>query len=179
MNPEVTLTSKRAPRRKVAPTLSSAIFALVVAVWIHPAFSATGTNARCDHPIDDPPASVPDDGRLALRVLGHTSDAAGSEEQSSPVDADAVSVPTPDLIPVEPRVNAVLRSTARERLASRLQPEESGDRGAPLVADQAEGTEDAPRILDSRKSESATRSSAYPDDVLLRYLQRQMYRTDI
>jgi hypothetical protein len=179
MNPEVTLTTERAPRRKVAPTLSSAVFALVVAVWIHPAFSATGTNARCDHSIDDPPASVPDDGSLALRVLGHTANAAGSSEQSSPVETGAVSVPTPDLIPVEPRVDAVLRSTSRERLASRLQPEESGDRGVPLVADQAEGAEEPPRILDSRKTESAAQSSAYPNDDLVRYLQRQMYRTDI
>lgn len=179
MNPEVTLKIERAPRRRVTPTLSSAVFALVVAAWIHPAFSATGTNARCDQAMDDPPASVPDGGRLALRVLGHAADAAGSSEQSSPVETDAMSVPTPDLIPVEPRVDAVLRSTARERLASNLQPQESGDRGAPLVADEADAIEETPAMLDSRQTEAAAERPAYPDDDLVRYLQRQMYRTDI
>jgi hypothetical protein len=173
------LTKERAPRRGMTAPLSSAVFALVAAAWIHPALSATGSLSRCDRAIDDPPAPVADGGGLALRVLGHNAHAKDSSKQSSPAETDAASVPTPELIPVEPRVDAVLRSTARERLAGRLQPEKSGDRGAPLLAEKAEGGEEPTRLLDAEQTEAAVERPRYADDDLVRSLQRQMYRTDI
>jgi hypothetical protein len=174
------LTNERAPRRNVAATLPSALFALVVAAWIHPALAATGTHARCDQSIDSPPIAISDDERLSLQVIGHSANTAAATHNMSPAKPPG---PEPAVAPGESAVNAriaaLLRRTARETHWGRPQPEQSEDQGIPLVADSAESTEEPPRMLDSGQPEAAAERAGYPDDDLVRDLQRQMYRTDI
>ena len=67
------MTTKQAPRRKVAPTHLSTILVLALGAWVHPALSATGVDASCDESIDTPPMSAASDGRLAIQVIDHGS----------------------------------------------------------------------------------------------------------
>ncbi len=173
------MTSERAPRRNVAPTLSSAVLALVVVACIHPALAATGTDARCGRSIDSPSLAVPDDDRLSLQVLGHTTDTAADPGNVSPMEPDLEPGDEPGAGAVDSRIAAVLRRTAREAHWGRPQPEQSEGQGLPLVADKAERAEEPARMLDSEQAEAAAARTGFADDDLLRHLQRQMYRTDI
>ena len=170
------MTNERAPRRNLAPTLSSALLALAVVAWIHPALAATGTHARCDRSIDSPPLAVPDDDRLSLQVLGHTTNPTAAPENMSPAEPAAASGESA----VNSRIAAVLRRTARESRWGEPQPEQSEDQGVPLVAEKAErAEEEPPRRLDSEQAETDAEHPGYADDDLVRNLQRQMYRKDI
>lgn len=169
------MTNERAPRRNLAPTLSSVILALAVVAWIHPALAATGTHARCDRSIDTPPLAVPDDERLSLQVLGHATNPTAAPEDMSPAEPAAASGESA----VNSRIAAVLRRTARESRWGEPQPEQSEDQGMPLVAEKAERSEEPLRMLDSEQAETDTERPGYADDDLVRHLQRQMYRTDI
>lgn len=172
------MTNEWAPRRNVAQTLSSAMLALVVVAWINPALAATGTNARCDRSIDNPPIAVPDDDRLSLQVIGHPADTAAAQQNMSPAEPGPEPAAAPGESAVNARIAALLSRTAREARWGRPQPEQSEDQGMPLVAEKAERAEE-PGMLDSEQTETAAERPGYPDDDLVRYLQRQMYRTDI
>lgn len=163
----------------MAPTLSSVIIALVVAVWIHPALAATGTLARCDRSIDGAPTPVPDDDRLSLQVIGHASNTAVASEQMSSADTDSEPAAVPGADATNSRVAAVLRRTARETHWTHRETEQSADQGMPLVADKVEAAEESPRMLDPEPAEATAERSGFSDDDLVRHLQRQMYRTDI
>ena len=173
------MTNERAPRRNVAPSLSSALLALAVAVWIHPALAATGTHARCDQSLDSAPPAVPDDGGLSLQVLGHATSTAAASENMSPAEPAPEPAAAPGESAVNSRIAALLRRTARGSHWGAPQPEQSEDQGVPLAAEKAERAEEPPRMLDSEQAEAAAERPGYADDDLVRNLQRQMYRTDI
>jgi hypothetical protein len=175
----VTLTNERAPRRHVAPTLSSALLALVAAAWIHPALAATGTLARCDRSIDSPPIATPDEDQLSLQVIGHAANTAVDLEEMSPAEPDSEPAAAPGESAVNSRIAMLLRRTVREANWDRPKPEQSEDQSMPLVAEEAEGADEPLRRRDSEQTDAATKRPAYPDDDVVRYLQRQMYRTDI
>ena len=154
---------------------------LALAAWTHPAFSATGTDAHSDQPMDAPTMSISDDGQLALRNIGHGTPraAAGDELVLEAAGAD----PATDTAsyPGHPRVDVMLRrifDEARARQPSLSEPEETGDLSAPLAVDKTENVDDAAAVLETDPADSSAELPGFSPDELSRYRQ-QMYRTDI
>jgi hypothetical protein len=155
----------------------STMAVLALAAWVHPAFSATGTDARCDQSPDAPEMSISDDGKLALRIIGHgTPTAAAADDLGlEAADADTASYPA------GPRVDVMLRrifDEARARQPSISEPQETGDLSAPLAVDKTEKVDDAVAVLEFDPADSTAEFPGFSPDELSRYRQ-QMYRTDI
>ena len=153
---------------------------LALAAWVHPAFSATGTDARCDQSPDAPEMSISDDGKLALRIIGHgtTSTAADDlalEAAHADPSADTASYPA------GPRVDVMLRrifDEARVPRPSPSEPQKTGKLSAPLAVDKTEKVDDASAVLEFDPADSTAEFPGFSPDELSRYRQ-QMYRTDI
>lgn len=154
---------------------------LALAAWVHPAFSATGTDARCDQSMDAPAMSVSDDGKLALRVIGHgTNTAAAADDLVLDEPAAGPATDTASY-PAGPRVDVILRrifDEARARQPGLSEPEETGDLGAPLAVDKTENVDDTAAVLEADPVDSVAELPGFSADELSRYRQ-QMYRTDI
>jgi len=175
------LTTRQAPRRKVAPRLLCTVSVLALAAWVHPASSATGTDARCDQSMDAPTMSMSDDGKLALSVIGHgTSTAAEADDLQL---EDAAADPATDIAsyPANPRADAMLRrifDEARVPQPSPSKPNETGNLSAPLAVDKTEKVDDTAAVLEFDPADSTAELPGFSPDELSRYRQ-QMYRTDI
>lgn len=169
------MTGKQAPRRHVASSLLSAATVLVLGAWACPSLAATGSDARCDQSLDQPPMSPADSGDLAIQVIDHgtataTDDLAVEETGADPAGGSK-----------GPRVEVMLRrifDEARARQPGLPQLEFAEDRNAPLAVDQADGIEEPAAVLEAEPAESATELPGFSADELLRY-RRQMFRTDI
>lgn len=173
------MTRKQAPRPRVAPSQLSAIIVLTLCAWVHPALSATGADARCDHSrcdhsIDTLPMSAATDSKLAMRVIDHGNSAA-LEGNDIPLEA-AVTGPaleSPDR-PGEPQVDIMLRpiSDDAQLPQSRLsEPDEVEVVGAPLAVGRT-------KAIDTSQTDVAAELPGFSADELLRYRQ-QMFRKDI
>ena len=154
---------------------------LALAAWVHPAFSATGTDARCDQSLDAPAMSMSDDGKLALSIIGHGT--------STPAEADvrvleeAAADPATDTAsyPANPRADVMLRrifDEARVPRPSPSEPQKTGKLSAPLAVDKTEKVDDAVAVLEFDPADSTAEFPGFSPDELSRYRQ-QMYRTDI
>ena len=149
------MTIQQAPRRRVAPSLLSALTVLALGVWTHPAFSATGTDARCDQSLDSPSMSIADNRKLPLQVIDHgaTGTAAAGDISFDDTDVD----PTTKALPG---------------------PEQTADLSPPLVVDQSKSIEDPAAGLEADPVDSPAALPGFSADELHRY-RKQMYRTDI
>jgi hypothetical protein len=175
------LTDKQAPRPKVAPLHLSAIVLLALVAWVHPALSATGSDARCDQRIDALPMSTAGDGKLAIEVLDHGANAALAGNDI-PLEAAVASpaLESPDR-PSEPRIDVMLRRISDDaRLPqSRLsEPDEVEVVGAPLAVGRTKAIEKPATALDTNQTDVAAELPGFSADELLRYRQ-QMFRKDI
>ena len=175
------MTTRQAPQRRVAPFHLSALLVLALGAWVHPAFSATGADARCDQQMDNPPMSASDDGKLAIRVLDHgTSTAAASDALSL---ERSVTVPALESSgrPGGAEVDVFLRRDVNE---AKLQqsplsgPDEADDVDAPLAVGKTEVIEEPAAALDTDQADASTRLPGFSADELLRY-REQMFRKDI
>ena len=154
---------------------------LALAAWVHPASSATGTDARCDQSMDAPTMSISDDGNLALRVIDHGTNTAAAADDLVP--DEAATDPGTDTAgyPSGPRVDVMLRRVfdeARARQPSLSEPEETGDFSVPLAVDKTENVDDTAAVLETDPADSTAELPDFSPDELSRYRQ-QMYRTDI
>lgn len=175
------MTTRQAPRRRAAPSLSSAIALLALGIWMSPAFSATGTNARCDETTDYRPMSIADDRELPIQVIGHGTDNAAAADDTSPDDAVADATTRTVTRPTGPRVDIMLRrifDEARARQPSLSEPEETSDLSAPLAGDKPENVEEPAAVLEADPVDSSAELPGFSADEVHRYRQ-QMYRTDI
>ena len=154
---------------------------LALAAWVHPASSATGTDARCDQSMDAPTMSMSDNGKLALSVIDHgTSTAAEADDL---VLEEAALDPATDTAsyPANPHVDVMLRrifDEAKARQPSPSEPKVAGKFSAPLAVDKTEKADDAAAVLEFDPADSTAELPGFSPDELSRYRQ-QMYRTDI
>lgn len=154
---------------------------LALAAWVHPAFSATGSDARCDQSLDAPAMSISDDGKLALRIIGHGTATAAAADDLVLEAAEADPSADTASYPAGPRVDVMLRrifDEARARQPSLSEPEETGDLSAPLAVDKTENVDDTAAVLETDPADSPAELPGFSPDELSRYRQ-QMYRTDI
>ena len=154
---------------------------LALAAWVHPAFSATGTDARCDQSPDAPEMSISDDGKLALRIIGHGTPTAAAADDLVLESAEADPSADTASYPAGPRVDVMLRrifDEARARQPSISEPQEIGDLSAPLAVDKTENVDDTAAVLETDPADSTAELPDFSPDELSRYRQ-QMYRTDI
>ena len=128
---------------------------LALGVWTHPAFSATGTDARCDQSLDSPSMSIADNRKLPLQVIDHGATGTAAAGDISFDDTD-----------VDPTTKA-LRG-----------PEQTADLSPPLVVDQSKSIEDPAAGLEADPVDSPAALPGFSADELHRY-RKQMYRTDI
>ena len=175
------MTAKQAPQRNVAPLHLSAIVVLALGAWVHPALSATGADARCDQRIDALPMSTPGDGKLAIRVLDHGTNAALAGNDI-PLEAAVTgpSVESPDR-PSEPRIDVMLRRLSDDtRLpqSGLSEPDEVEVVAAPLAVGKTKAIEKPATELDTNQTDVAAELPGFSADELLRYRQ-QMFRKDI
>ena len=154
---------------------------LALGAWMHPAYSATGTDANCDQSLDSPSMSLADNRELPLRLIDHGA--------ASTASADGLSIdgPAPDpaaktaIRPTGPRVDIILRrifDEARARQPSLSEPDQAGDFSAPLAVDKSENDEEPPAGLETDPVDSPAEFPGFSADELHRY-RKQMYRTDI
>ena len=154
---------------------------LALGAWMNPAFSATGTDARCDQPVDSPSMSIADDYKLPLQVVEH---GAASTAAADDIALDAtIADPTTKTAtrPTGPRVDIMLRrifDEARARQPGLAEPEQAGNLSAPLAVDKSENVEESAASLESEPVDSPAELPGFSADELHRYRQ-QMYRTDI
>ena len=175
------MKTERAPRRRVAPSLLSALSVLVLGTWGHPALSATASDARCDQPIDTPSLSIADDRRIPLKVIDHPAARTTAADDISLDDTVDEGSAETAAAPTGPRVDIMLRrifDEARARQPNLAEPEQTGDLSAPLVVDKSENVEEQAAGLESDPVDSLAELPGFSADELHRYRQ-QMYRTDI
>ena len=175
------MTSRQAPRRKVAPSLTSALIALVLGAWISPSPAATGTDARCDQSLDATPMSLADESKLRIRVIDHGTATAAATDDISLDDTVADPEPSAAGGSKGPRVDVMLRrifEEAEARQPGLAEPEQAGDRSAPLAVDKTENAEEPTAVLETNPTAAPAERPDFSSDELLRYRQ-QMYRTDI
>lgn len=159
----------------------STITVLALAAWVHPAFSATGSDARSDQPMDAPTMAISDNGKLGLRNIGHGAPTAAAADDLVLDAADADPAADTASYPAGPRVDVMLRrifDEARARQPSLSEPEETGDLSAPLAVDKTENVDDSAAVLETDPADSPAELPGFSPDELSRYRQ-QMYRTDI
>ena len=175
------MTTKQAPRRKVAPTHLSTILVLALGAWVHPALSATGVDASCDESIDTPPMSAASDGRLAIQVIDHGRNTAVPNEEISLDEASADVGPESSDRRTGPRVDVMLRrifDEARLRRPQLTEPEQPDDMSGPLAVDKSETGEEPAAVISTNQTDGAAELPGFSADELLRYRQ-QMFRKDI
>jgi len=162
----------------VAPSLLSALAVLALGVWTHPAFSATGTDARCDQSLDSPSMSIADNRKLPLQVIDHGTAAAG-QISFDDRDVDPTTKAPPG--PAGARADIILKrilEEARARQPKLPGPEQTADLSPPLVVDQSKSIEDPAAGLEADPVDSPAALPGFSADDLHRY-RKQMYRTDI
>jgi len=175
------LKTEQAPPRRVAPSLLSAVTVLALGAWAHPAFAATGTDARCDQSLDAPSMSIADDHKLPLQVIDHgaVSSAAAGDMSFDDTDADPTTrTPTRSTGPDVDLILKRMYDEARARQPGLSEPEQTADLSAPLVVDQSESIEEPATGLETNPVDSAAKLPGFSADELHRY-RKQMYRTDI
>ena len=154
---------------------------LALGAWVHPAFSATGTDASCDQSLDSPSMSMADDRNLPLQVIDHgaVGTAAAGDMPFDDTDADPTArTPTRS---TGPDVDLILKGMfdeARARQPGLSEPEQTADLSAPFVVDQSETIEEPATGLETDPVDSAAKLPGFSSDELHRY-RKQMYRTDI
>jgi len=178
------LTSRQAPRSKVAPSLLSAIAVLALCTFVHPSLAATGSDASCNQPIDAPPISLSADRKLTISVINNGSaSAAATSRVPADVDKDTSADTSLDSAgdPAGPRVEMMLRrifDDAQARQPTLSEPEQDDDFSAPFAVDKSENTEEPASRLETDPAEGTADLPRFGADELLHYRQ-QMYRTDI
>lgn len=174
------MKSRQAPRRNVAPSLASALIALVLGAWISPLPAATGTDAMCDQSLDATPMSLADDGKLTIQVVDHGAAAASDDISLDGTLSD--SVPSAAGGSKGPRAKIMLQLILDEADArqQRLpEPEQAGDLSSPLVVDKTKNGKDEAKALEANPTVAApAQRPDFSSDEFLRYRQ-QMFRTDI
>lgn len=157
---------------------------LALGALIHPALAATGSDARCDQPMDASPMSPSADRKLAISVINHGS-ASAAATRRDPVDVDKGSeADTPRESagePAGPRVEVMLRrifDDAQARQPTLPEPEQDDDFSAPFAVDKSENAEESATGLEADPAEGTAQLPHFGADELLHYRQ-QMYRTDI
>ena len=175
------MKTRQAPRRKVAPSLASALIALVLGAWINPSPAATGTDARCDQSLDATPMSLADDSKLRIQIIDHGSATAAATDDISLDGTAADPVPSTAGGSKGPRVDVILRrifEEAEARQPGLPESEQAGDLSAPLAVDKTETTDEPAAVLEADPTAAPAERPDFSSDELLRYRQ-QMYRTDI
>ena len=178
------MTSRQAPRSKVAPSLLSTIAVLAICTFVHPSLAATGSDASCDQPLDAPPMSPAADRKLAIGVINHDSASAAATSRV-PLDADKdAKADTPRASASDragPRVEMMLRrifDDAQARQPTLSEPEQDDDFSAPLAVDKSDNIEEQASKLEADPAEGTAQLPRFGADELLHYRQ-QMYRRDI
>lgn len=175
------MTSKQTPRFRVAPRLLSTVAVLTLGAWAQPAISATGTDARCDQPLDAPSMSIADNYTLPLQVVEHGAASTAAAEDIDLEDTAADPATKTATRPTGPRVDIMLRrifDEARARQPSLAEQQHNGDLSAPLAVDNSENVDESAASLESDPVDSPAELPGFSADELHRYRQ-QMYRTDI
>lgn len=175
------MTTKQAPRRKMASSQLGAIIVLAIGAWVHPAFAATAADARCDQPIDAPPMSAASESKLSIQVIDHGTSAAVASDDTSLTEAVADAAPESSDGPRGPRVDIILRrifDEAQLRQPQLAGPEHADDLATPFAVDKTEAIEEPATVLDSEQSDVAAELPGFSADELLHYRQ-QMFRKDI
>ena len=175
------MTTRQAPRRGTASSRLCAAALLVLGAWVHPALSATGSDASCDQPLVGPPMSIEDNRRLPLEVIDHGPNVTAAAGDVSL--EDTLNEPGTEMAPgpAGPRVDIILRrifDEARARQPDLSEPEQPGDLSAPLAVDKSENLEESSAGLETDTIDSGAELPGFTADELHRYRQ-QMYRTDI
>ena len=153
---------------------------LALGAWTHPAFSATGTDARCDQSLDSPSMSIADNRKLPLQVIDHgaTGTAAAGDISFDDTDVDPTTTPPG---PTGARVDIILKQIleeARARQPKLSGPEQTADLSPPLVVDPSKSIEEQAAGLEADPVDSPAALPGFSADELHRY-RKQMYRTDI
>jgi len=172
---------KQAPRRRVAPSLLSAITVLALGAWMHPAYSATGTEANCDQSLESPTLSLANSQEIPLRLIDLGAAGAAASDTISIDDPGADPATKNTVRPTGPRVDIILRrifDEARARQPSLSEPEQTVDLSAPLADDKSENVEEPAAGLETDPVDSPAELPGFSADELHRY-RKQMYRTDI
>lgn len=175
------MTSRQAPRSKVAPSLLSTIAVLALGAFVHPSLAATGSDASCDQPIDAPPMSPSADRKLAIRVINQGAAATHPVPLDDAKDAEADAFRDAAAEPIGPRVETMLRrifDEAQARQPTLSEPEQDDDFSAPFAVDKSENVDEPAAVLEAEPVEGTTELPGFGADELLHYRQ-QMYRTDI
>jgi hypothetical protein len=154
---------------------------LALGAWTHPAFSATGTDARCDQSLDSPSMSIADNRKLPLQVIDHgaTGTAAAGDISFDDTDVDPTTTTPPG--PTGARVDIILKQIleeARARQPKLSGPEQTADLSPPLVVDPSKSIEEQAAGLEADPVDSPAALPGFSADELHRY-RKQMYRTDI
>ena len=175
------MTTRQAPRRRVASSYLSAALLLALGAWVHPAFSATGAGARCDQSVDTPPISAAADSKLAIQVIDHGTSTSVADPEMSVDGAFSDPVPQSSRLQTERAADDTLRQVFGE--ARTLQPplSETGltdDQGAPFAIDTTEAIEERKAVLETDQTDVAAEHPGFSADELLRYRQK-MFRKDI
>lgn len=172
------MTTRRAPRRKVAPGQLSAIVVLVLGAWMHPALSATGANTRCDQSMDEPPMSAAADSKLAIQVLDHG--AAAAEDISR--EETAIDLPAESSHRLAgPRVDTMLRRVIDDvqlRQPQLSEPAEPESMSGPSEVEQAEAANEPAAMITTEQPDDTAALTEFSAEEFLRYRQ-QMFRKDI
>ena len=172
------MTTRRAPRRRVASSQLSAIFVLVLGAWVHPALSATAVNTRCDQAIDSPPMPAAADSKLTMQVVDHGTTAAEDislDETSTDLSPNLIEALT------RSRVERILRRISDEaklRQPPLSEPARPDTMSGPLAVEKSEAVEEPAAMINTEQSDSAAELPEFPADEFLRYRQ-QMFRKDI
>jgi len=175
------LTTKRAPRRKVAPSQPGAIFVLVLGAWMHPALSATDANTRCDQSIDAPAMAAAANNKLAIQVVDHGMNTAAGTDDISPEETAADQAAESSDRRAAPRVDIMRQRIFDEvplqqpQLSESEQPD--GMRGS-LAIDKTKVVEEPAAVNNTDQTDGADELPEFSGDEVLRYRQ-QMYRKDI
>ena len=178
------MTSRQAPRSKVAPSLLSTIAVLALGAFVHPSLAATGSDASRDRPLDAPPMSPSADRKLAISVINHSSSSAAATDRVPPDVDEDTKADTPRESasePAGPRVEEMLRRIFDEAQARRptlSEPETDDDFSAPFAVDKSENAEESASGLEADPAEGTSELPRFGADELLHYRQ-QMYRKDI
>ena len=178
------MTSRQAPRSKVAPSLLSTIAVLALGAFVNPSLAATGSDASCNQPIDAPPISLSADRKLTISVINNGSASAAATSRVIPdVDKDTSADTSLDSAgdPAGPRVEMMLRrifDDAQARQPTLSEPEQDDDFSAPLAVDKSENGEEEAGRLEADPAEGTAELPRFGADELLHYRQ-QMYRRDI
>lgn len=172
------MTTRRAPRRKVAPSQLSAIVVLALGAWMHPALSATGANTRCDQSMDGPPMSAAADSKLAIQVIDHGT---GAAEEISLEETATDLPPESSHRLAGPRVDTMLRRViddAQLRQPQLSEPAQSDSISGPSEVENAEAANEPAAMISTEQPDDTAGLTEFSAEEFLRY-RKQMFRKDI